>query len=316
MLKYNRNYRLEVEGGDSQMHIFQYPLTLEFNIQRAALGSANNGTLRLYNLSPNTRKAIFKDQYEIEKNFRAVKLSVGYGDSLSLILNGHIMEAKSFREEGSTHFVTEIHCYDWSYSMVNATSDFTLGPPEYALPLKRSTIVERLRQDLTKAKGAPPLALGGLSDFDGKDPAPYNRPFVASGNTWDILKHETNDHCFIDNGILHCLADGDYIKGDVEIIDASTGLLSTPKKAQYMVKIDILMEPAIKIGQLIELNSSSETIYNGRYKVIGITHTGIISGAVNGKCRTSLCLMNDNLASSFIPTTTTSTPTQLEGVLG
>ncbi len=288
MNKFQRNYRLEVEGSDGKMYVFTYPMTLEFNIQRAALASANTGSLRIYNLSQDTRKVIYKDYYDnIVGTFRSVKLMAGYGDILSEILNGNIKEAKSFREEGSVNFITEIDCYDWSFAMINSSSNWIMGPPEYPLPLKRSLVIDRLTDDLTKigiSKGV--ISKGG---FDTDNP-PYSRPFRADGNTWEILRSETNDHCCIDGGTVHCLLDDDCFEGDIKVIDASTGLLSTPKKSQSILKVDVLFEPAIKIGQTIYLSCESETLYNDNYKVIGIQHTGIISGAVNGKCRTSLTM--------------------------
>ena len=301
MEKFQRNYRLEVEGGDKNrtLYIFEYPMTLEFNIQRAALASANTGSLKLYNLSQNTRKAIYKDIYSNiavdpngETTFRHVRLLAGYGDNLTEILNGNIKEAKSFRESGSTNFITEIDCYDWSFAMVNAKSDFTLGPPETTLPLKRSTVINRLLGDMV-AKGSPPqakLSLGFVSNFDTFGTSPYTRPYSISGNTWDALRTETGDHCFIDNGVVHCMKDDDAFDGDIKVLDSTSGLLSTPKKAQYMLKVDVLFEPTFKIGQYVDLNSTSESLYNGRYKIIGIQHSGIISGAVSGKCTTSLIL--------------------------
>ena len=279
MLKYSRNYQLTVEGGDGLMYQFNYPLTLEFYITRAALASANTANLRLYNLNKGTRKAIYKDIYSnVTGTFRSVKLLAGYGDNLYQILSGNIKEAKSFREEGSVNFITEIDAYDWSFAMVNSNSSW-VSP---STSPDKNYIVGRLMDDLIA--GSPGLGKGFKSDFSGS----YSRPFRADGNTWDILRGETNDHCFIDNGLIHCLLDDDCYQGDINVINSTTGLLSTPKKSGFKLKVDVLFEPSMKIGQQVQLTSETDTWYNGTYKVVGIQHTGIISGAMNGKCKTSL----------------------------
>jgi hypothetical protein len=286
--KFQRNYRLEVQGKDERIYTFNYPMTLEFNIQRAALASTNTASLRIYNLNPDTRKAIYKDIYDnIVGSFRSVRLNAGYGDSLSQILYGNIKEAKSFREEGSVNFITEIDCYDWSTVMMNTRSEWIKEAP---LPLTRLSVVNQLVDDLVASSpSGAKLSKGAIST--GFTDQPYARNFFkASGTTWEILRQETNDHCFIDNGVVHCLLDDDCFTGDLPIINSSTGLLSTPKKSEYLLKIDILFEPALKIGQMVQLVSESETLYNGSYKIIGIQHYGVISGAVGGKCKTTLLL--------------------------
>lgn len=263
---------------------------MEFHIESRALASANTASFRLYNLNSNTRKAIYKDYFDIERpeSLRIVTLMAGYGENMSQVFYGNIKEAQSFREEGSVNFITSIDCYDWSFAMVNAISKDTIGPP---LPVLRSTVIDRLISDLEKVG----ITRGAINkegfDIGG---APYSRPVNPAGqfdnNTWEALKHETNDHCFIDNGTVHCLLDDDCFIGDTILIDSSTGLLSTPKKSKNLLKIDILFEPSIRLGQRVELMSQSEPLYNGPYKVIGIEHHGVISGAMGGKCRTSLLL--------------------------
>ena len=300
MEKFQRNYKLEVDGWDpGTSYTFEYPLTMEFSVNRAILKSPNNATIRLFNLNQDTRKAIYKDNFEnyekpgkTKDTFRHVRLMAGYGDTLTEILNGNLLEAKSYREEGQTHFITELQCHDWSHAMMNAMSNFTLGPPVTKEPLKRSELVTRLISDLVDQ--SPPnnkLSVGFVSDFDTFGTYPYTRPFSAHNeNTWDLLSNVTFDHNFIDNGVLHCLSDNDCYDGDTKVIEAETGLLSTPKKSDTRMNINILFEPSFKLGQSVEVISESETWYNGKYKIIGIQHSGIISGAVGGKCRTTLIL--------------------------
>jgi hypothetical protein len=308
MDKFQRNYIMQVEGADGKIYSFNYPMTLQFTIDRRALATANNGTFRLYNLSSDTRKVIYKDAFDLEGTKRLVTLTAGYGDNLSQIFYGNIKEAKSYREEGSVDFITEIDAFDWSFAMITSSSNWTMGSPQYSLPLKRSTVINRLVDDLVTTG----VSKGVINNygFDSGDLG-HARAYIASDKTWKLLTEETNGHCFIDNGTVHCLLDEDAIEGDIPVINSSTGLLSTPKKSGFILKIDILFEPAIRVGQQIELVSESESLYNGQYKVIGIQHNGIISGAVNGKCRTSLLLNAGQFELNILTGGVTRTPVAL-----
>ena len=55
-----------------------------------------------------------------------------------------------------------------------------------------------------------------------------------------------------------------------------------------------MIEPKIIIGQLLQIESQINQFYNGQFKVVGISHNGIISGAVNGQCITTLQLFIGN----------------------
>ena len=304
MNKWQRNYRLEVEGSDGKVHIFSYPMTLQFNVSRAALASANNSSFRLYNLNKDTRKIIYKDIWSnITGTFRSVKLMAGYGENLSQIFYGHIQEAMSYKEEGAVEYTTQIDAYDWSFAMSNANSSWTS-----IAPAPTQEVVNRLVDDLIASNPTSgKLGRGSISSFPGE----YGRPLRVDGNTWEKLKEVTNDHCFIDNGLIHCLLDDDVYVGDIAVIDSSTGLLSTPKKCEYKLKVDLLFEPGINVGQQVELLSNNESLPNGLYKVIGVKHSGVISGAVNGKCRTSLVLHLGEKALKIITGEVDKTPVAL-----
>ena len=285
MSKFQRNYTLHVQGADMSIYTFTYPMTLEFNIEsRAFPYSAGTGHFRIYNLSKDTRKIVYKDPFT--KILRTVVLEAGYGDNLYRLFYGNIKQAMSYREEGSVNFITEIEGFDWSFGMTETDSNFTLNASPSS-PLYASTIIDRLIEDLTTSGISRGIV--NKAGFDIGGPI-CTRPFVASGNTWQILKNITNGNCFISSGVVHCLLDDDYIVGSIPKIDSSTGLLSTPRKSGTQLTIDMLFEPSLALAQRLELLGQSEPLYNGTYKVLGISHRGVISGAVNGKCTTSVVL--------------------------
>ena len=52
----------------------------------------------------------------------------------------------------------------------------------------------------------------------------------------------------------------------------------------------MLFEPRLTLGQIINLQSTTNKQYNGLYKVVGFTHRGTISPAVCGDLRTTVNL--------------------------
>lgn len=52
----------------------------------------------------------------------------------------------------------------------------------------------------------------------------------------------------------------------------------------------MLFEPRLTIGQQVQLQSQTNRIFNGMYKVMGFEHSGMISPAVGGDCKSSVSL--------------------------
>lgn len=279
MPKFGRNYRLSIEGMDGNIYIIQYPLTLQFAIRRANLASSNEGTFQVFNLGQNLRNKLFHDEFDYT-HLRKIKLEAGYGDSLITCFNGNIKCYGSYRMEGGTNFITEVEAYDYGFAMYNAESYWNVGS------ITKNNVISRLMNDLTNYG----VAMGQKSNFSGE----YSK-YAVAGKTWDRLKEETSGHCFIDNGTINCLLDDDTIvRGPTFTINSDSGLLGSPKKKDRLISVEMLFEPSVYIGQQLMLDSSSYQLFNGTYKVIGVDHVGIISGAVNGKCKTIINLYAHN----------------------
>lgn len=283
--KFQRNYELDVQGNDGQLHTFKYPLTLEFQVKRNVLASANTGNFRIYNLGQNTRDLIFKDQFSQSLSFRSLILKAGYGLTMPIIFNGNVKLAQSYRIDRSVNFITEIQGYDYGWVMTNATSTFNQSGT-----VTKRQIINQLIADLQKTVPLDPqnkgLSLGVGAISPQFDVTYANQGVSIVGSTWDNLQKITNNQTFIDNGKVYCLFENDVFEGDLTVIDSETGLLGTPKKADRLITMEILFEPRLNIGQQISLESRSLTQFNGNYKIVGIEHHGVISGAVGGECKT------------------------------
>lgn len=247
------------------------PLTLEFSVIRNNLSSANTGTFKIYNLGSVTRNRIYKDEFDT-LNFKKIEVRAGYGKNQSLIFKGNIKKAQSYRDEGATEFITEIEGYDGGFAIVN---QFTAQ--SYGAGVTRAQIINELLNDM-----GPTLSVGSVSALPGL----YARGRSIMGSTWQNLVTESGKRCFIDNGRMYVLDDDTSIEGDIQVISAETGLLGSPRRSGTYVTCEILFEPRLLIGQRVELISRFNSALSGFYKVMGIQHAGIISDAVNGKCKT------------------------------
>lgn len=277
MSKFIRNYKLvytvppTTTEKDAEVITISSPLTVEFDITRNTFAQSNTATFRLTNLAPSTRDKIFQDKYNIFR-YCFVDFYAGYGDQLSLLFTGKVMQAYSERQ--GTEMVTEIQAMDNDIIQSYSMHTFEAGT-------SKTDVIKTLASDM------PNTQLNAVGNQGG---VLANR-LICDDLTFVAINKVTGNSAFIDLGKLNVLNNNEVLK-DVEIykIDSDTGLLGTPKRRDAQLEVDMIFEPRITVGQLVEIESSTASIFDGQFKVIGIHHAGIISGAVAGEARTTLNL--------------------------
>jgi hypothetical protein len=278
MAKWGRTYLLKAETSDNKIVEVEMPFSMEFNIMRSINGSANTANFTIYNLAPTTRKQIFKDPFVLE--YRSIQLFAGYDDGestlLPMLFNGHIKQAQSYRE--GVDFRTEIEAFDGAMAMTEGNA---------SISQKSGGNLKDMM--LGMMKGLP--GVGGATVGGGYD-QDLQRGQTVFGNPVEYLKTATKNRFFIDKNHAYVLADEEVLKGDIETIDASTGLIGTPRKSKKIVEIEVIFEPRVTIAQSIELVSITNPDLSGVYKVIEINHSGMISPQVGGAVTTKLKLFN------------------------
>lgn len=285
--KFGRRCQLSVEvnpdaKGVPQGNItFPPDLTIEFNIERRSLTSAQTAKFSILNLAEHTRNLVVKDQFALTEK-RAVQFRAGYVDDaiLPLCFNGEMRIAGSQRSTGATDIVTEIDAWSGGYAMANGFSAITIA----AGATVRETITN-LARSLPRIAGTPVVG-----DFPGTN----LRGKVLFGNSWNLILQESGNFAIIDNNQVKVLQPNEAIAAEIPVISSASGLLGTPRRTQTSVEVDMLFEPRLTVGQIIELQSDSARIYNGVYKVMGFSHRGVISPAQGGKCTTTALLWFGN----------------------
>ena len=269
-MKFGRTYELSVETSDNEHVVITMPYTIEFDVKRQWLASANTSTIRIYNLGKDTRNRLYKDVYQTT-TWRALQLRAGYENfPLPLIFNGNVQWCYSYRQ--GVDFVTEIFGYDGGFAMANGFSAMTLAAGQ-----TQRQVLQKLVADLPNTYGT-----AIIGTFDQVAP----RGDVLFGNSWSLVNERSGGKCTIDNGQVKILNDSEVISGQIPLISSETGLLGSPMRADAVVETRLLFEPRLTLGQQVELRSTTNDYLNGQRKVMGISHRGKISPDTGGEAVT------------------------------
>lgn len=300
MVKKQRNYELTVQVGTSDYQTIKMPFTIEFDIERNILSSANNATIKIYNLNPNVRNLIYKDENDFLSQ-RTVELKAGYGEetttafagavtgsNLPTVFKGTIMKCNSVRQ--GVDFITTITAQDGGFAFISGTTEeqFTAG-------MNLNGVLNKVLTNL------PGVKVGAVGPSYLTKTLPRGNTY--NGNSADIANTVSGGGFFVDLERAYCLGDNECIIGPLQIIDTATGLLGTPVREKTFLTFDMLFEPRLLIGQMIILDSSTGQNFNGIYKVVGIHHKGTISKATSGTAITSVSLF---YGTQFVTTVTQS----------
>jgi len=286
-VKFGRHYRITIQNTDGTAIVVQDKLTIQFNIHRSVMASLNGMTLQIYNLSATHRNLIFQDRFDTRRY--KIIVEMGY-DNLTVVFIGDIYEANSTRE--GTNIVTTIDARDGNFD-----TNQTLISTTLAAGTTLSDTLEFL------AGQFPNLSIGKITNATPGMQDILSRPVVLEGNVYQLIQQYANpalNNTFIDLAVINIQGQNEvFVNNSISLIDASTGLIDTPRRDQSYLTVTTLLEPRIVMGQIIDLVSSVQQQYNGIYKVTGVTHRGIISEAVNGNCYSIFNMVGNQLLGGF-----------------
>ena len=253
----------------------QARLTCHFTVTRGILSDSNKCTIQIYNLAPTTRAKIFQDAFQInQEKWKFVKLEAGYGDDLTPIFMGRILQAYSFRKGGQTDIITEIQAQALDMFDCQASYTFEAG----------TTYKEALQ---TIVSGSMPnVKIGNIGNLDGT----FQTPTTFDGNAMENISKLSGGNAFVDNDQLNVLMSNEVIDVPVPVVTQANGLLDTPNRRDANLEVKMLFEPSLIVGQLMEIQSGVQSDFNGQFKVMGFTHDCTISGAEAGTRTTTVNL--------------------------
>lgn len=271
--KVNRRYRLTVQTVDDKGNptdkaiVISNPLTIRFSVNRTLFADINAMDIDIYNLAPRTYNQLFYDYFNV--NRRTVILEAGYdGMEMSAIFIGDVWSCYTSRD--GSDIITHMHAIVGLKSL-SVQTDATLAN------VSRNQVLRYIANDMAMT----------INIYSGDDEK-FTRPVSLSGNSFGQIQKYTNGSAYIDNNEINVLTTFDAIQGDVVLINDQSGLLGVPEHEDALLRVKMIFEPRIVIGQIIDVQSRISPMFNGQYKVYGIKHEGTISDTVAGTATTTL----------------------------
>lgn len=286
MLKQQRNYKAVFEIGERtdeseliprEELIIEPPFTLQLQTDTGINNTASNtGQFQFINLSETAKSLLWLDIWNFSKKYIFFKLYAGYGENMPLIFAGYVNQCMSYKDGGSTDFITELVTNNNGMMQDKDYMNVT-----FSKGTKFTDIIKYATQDNKYIRAG----------YITPDISPLTRDRTFIGQPLDLIQRENSGYnIFIANGEINVLGDRDVLPGEVQVISDNAGLLGSPKRSQAWVECDLIFEPQLRAGQAIALNSTTLPFLNRAYKIIQVRHKGIISPNVSGKLVTSVVL--------------------------
>ena len=251
--RFDRDYELTIQVEQRRAVVITPPMRIAFSADKSVSGGLNKITIKAYNLTEANRLAIQKDP-EQQKRV-PFSLRVGYSGSLELIFKGTVFKASSRRE--GAEIVTEIEGLDGGFDFLNSYVNRTVKGKDSAINGVLSDLPNTQRGKIT---GQSALI----------------RPRVMVGSAMTVLDSLIDDGAtwYVDDERLYVLKQDDVISRFIPLVSSDTGLVNTPEREQSRVTFETLMNPALKIGGLCQLESITAPHLNGVYRIDSMGYSG------------------------------------------
>lgn len=237
-----------IVGPDSGDAIDLSALRFAFAVHRGDIQTPNSADIRIYNANDATAQAI-------DKEFTRVVLQAGYEGNYGIIFDGQIKQVRRGRESATDTYI-DITAADGDSAYNFATSALSL-----AAGSTPNDHVAAVLQGMAEYS----ISRGYIPDMPGN---PLPRGKVIYGMSRDELRkiaRNTQTQWSIQDGKLQLIPETAYLPGDVPVLTSATGLLGLPEQTQNGIKLKVLLNPSLKIGQAVKLDN--ESIQRYRYNL-------------------------------------------------
>lgn len=208
-----------------------------FSVRRGDVQTPNSCDVKIYNISDATAT-------KVQKEFDTIILQAGYAGNFGLIFQGSCKQIARGREDALNTYLQVTaadgdEAYNFSYIAQSLAAGST---PDNAVAafIQHMPGISQGYKPALKANGCVRgrVYYGAVKD--------ELRDFAAANDClWSIQ-----------DGKLTLIPQTSYIPGQIPVISPSTGLLGQPQQVQNGIAMRVLLNPFIKIGQLVKLDSS------------------------------------------------------------
>lgn len=219
-------------------------LRFRFRVEQSDIETPNNATIRIYNLSKPTVKALTATG---NLEFNKVVLNVGYEDSVQFgtIFDGTIKQFRVGRENN----------IDSYFDILAADLDlgYNFGIVSKTLPAEQNTARNRIEA----AAAGMQAKLGYIDVFGGTIPAPRSK--VMYGLSRYLAREEAvtqKSSWSVQDGKLQFIPLTGYKPGEVVQLNVGSGLIGIPEQTDEGIRARCLLNPRFDCGTLIEINNA------------------------------------------------------------
>lgn len=218
-----------------------------FTVKRGDFQSPNSLDARIYNLKNGTANKISKLE------FTTVTLSAGYqGSKPGLLFSGSIVQFRKGRRNQLDSYV--------DITAADSDKAYNFAPVSATLPAgsgsSPSNVAKILQSAFASASSTQKITAGYSPTFK---PDGLVRGRVLFGMARDEARtfaNQNNCKWSLQNGAVTYIPWVSYIpSGQIPVISVSTGLIGVPEQTQAGINLRVLLNPSLKIGQLIRLDS-------------------------------------------------------------
>lgn len=255
--RFERNYELVFGTGATAVTV-RPPFRIAFDGNKSFGSLANRLNVDIYNLTPANRQALVRDEVTNADVVIPIQLSVGYQDRLETIFKGTVH--RGFTGRNGVDFISRLECLDGGADILNSFVSTTV--------IGAQQLVDAILADM------PNLTAGQISRR-----GDLIRPRVLVGNAAKLLEDVANgDELFIDQEQVYIIKSDEAVTLNAVEVSPNTGLLNTPERDQGIITFETMLNPAIRLGGVVSLESTTAPHLNGIYRVDTITYKGDYEG--------------------------------------
>jgi hypothetical protein len=223
-----------------------------FYVQRGDSSTPNSADVRIYNVSKQTAARLASDE------FTQLVIQAGYEGNYGIIFRGQLSQKPRTGRENAKDSYVDITAWDgdepYNYAFTALSLPASQTAPKDAIEPLIAGMVNMAKSNARRGY-IPELSTNKLP-----------RGEVHFGNTSDCLRRfaESNDCNFsIQDGAITLIPQAAYIAGQVPVISPETGLIGVPTQTQNGLTLRVLLNPGLRIGQAIRLDSEVNKLRYG-----------------------------------------------------
>ena len=221
-------------------------LRFSFAIRRGDIQTPNSADIRVYNVAPTTAQSI--QQISPSPEFSRVVIWAGYEGNYGLIFDGEIKQVRRGRES-STDTYLDITAADgdsaYNYSVVSMSlAAGATNPANQA-------------EEIIKGMASNGISKGYVPNLSTNNLPRGKAIYGMAKDELRKLGNNTQTSWSIQDGKINLVPLTAYMPGEVPVLTSQTGMVGLPEQTQNGIKLKILLNPNIKIGQKILIDNAS-----------------------------------------------------------